>query len=139
MQLGRMGEIYKGAEVVVWLGEEEEEGKIGEDVQRFEEVVRRVEGVFQVWRGMCFGRLVLQGNRNAYTCWDERDRLYAMVGICEFERLADWDYGRPFEELYLRFWAEVLNWTKEVNWLTYVEVVSARASRPRMSRNPEER
>lgn len=55
MQLGRMGEIYKGAEeVVVWLGEEEEEGRIGEDVQRFEEVVRRVEGSFPGVEGNVF-------------------------------------------------------------------------------------
>jgi len=58
VQLRRMGEIYKGAEVVVWLGEEEEEeGKIGEDVQRFEEVVAG-GGEFS----RCGGECVLGGS-----------------------------------------------------------------------------
>ncbi|KAK0742918.1 heterokaryon incompatibility protein-domain-containing protein [Schizothecium vesticola] len=91
----------------------------------------------QSWMRSRFGKLVLQGNRNSYTCWDERDRLYAMTGICGFDRLASWDYGRPFEELYLHFWCDCLSRTNEVNLLTFVEGVSARASRPRMSKDPE--
>jgi len=84
-----------------------------------------------------FGHLVLWQNRNSYMCWDERDRLYAMVGLCGFRRLEDWDYSRPFKELYVHFWCDVLRRTKDVNYLTYVEDAAARRYRPRMSRDPD--
>jgi len=85
-----------------------------------------------------FGDLVLRGNRNSYMCWDERDRLFAMMGICGYERLETWEYSRPFEELYLHFWSDVMRRTKDVNFLTYVEDAAAHRCRPRMSKDPDD-
>ncbi|KAK3314588.1 heterokaryon incompatibility protein-domain-containing protein [Apodospora peruviana] len=92
----------------------------------------------QPWMRARFGKLVLQGNRNAYTCSVEHDRLYAMIGICGFDRLAGWGYDRPFEELYQYFWFDALSRTKEVNFLTFVEDVSARSNRSRMAKDDAE-
>lgn len=85
------------------------------------------------WMRQKFGRLVLQGNRNSYVCWDERDKIFAHVGICQRTELAKWDYSEPFEELYVHFWSEIMQRVKEVNFLAFVEDASARKNRPRSS------
>lgn len=83
------------------------------------------------WMQEKFGRLVLQLNRNAYVCRDERDKIFAHVGLCQRTKLAEW-YKRPFEELYLHFWMDVIRRTNEVNFLTFVEDAEARNVRPKM-------
>jgi hypothetical protein len=69
------------------------------------------------WR---FGTLVLELNRNSYVCSDERDKIYAHVGICGYDKLKDWDYKRPF-------------CLRDVNLLTFIEDPAARNNRPKMS------
>ena len=81
------------------------------------------------WMRQRFAGLILQENRNSYVCWDERDKIFAHVGICQRTELAAWDYSRPFEELYVHFWSEIMHRVKEVNFLTIVEDVSARKMR----------
>lgn len=80
-----------------------------------------------------FGTLVFQINRNAYVCEDERDKIYAHIGICEYDKLEGWGYEKPFWELYTHFWSDIMDRTKEVNFLTFIEDASARMNRPKMS------
>jgi hypothetical protein len=84
-----------------------------------------------------FGTLVLQEARNSYTCWDERDRLFAHVGVCKYEKLDGWAYSRPFAKLYTHFWCDILRRAWNVNLLTFIEDESARWERPRMSKDSE--
>ncbi|KAK4118773.1 hypothetical protein N657DRAFT_650963 [Parathielavia appendiculata] len=89
------------------------------------------------WIKQKFGRLVLSLNRNLYVCWDERDKIYAHLGLCQREQLAKWRFSKSFDKLYLRFWCEVMQRTKEVNFLTFVEDAASRSQRPRMRRDGE--
>ncbi|KAK5659162.1 hypothetical protein OQA88_1252 [Cercophora sp. LCS_1] len=84
------------------------------------------------WLRQKFGRLVLSGNRNAFVCGDERDKIFAHAGLCGRTELAAWDYARPFEELYVHWWCEIMQRVQEVNFLTFVEDAGARKLRPQM-------
>jgi hypothetical protein len=78
-----------------------------------------------------FGRLVLEGNRNDFECTDERDRLFAHVGLCKYDKLTAAEYEKPFWQLYRDFWADIIARPGCVNLLTYVEDASMRLNRPR--------
>ncbi|KAM5347434.1 hypothetical protein ACJ41O_010439 [Fusarium nematophilum] len=87
------------------------------------------------WMRRRFGRLVFDTNRNSYQCFDERDKIYAHMGLCQFDKLDDWDYGAPFWDLYRQFWFEIVDRTKNLNFLTFVEDASARQARPKAMRH----
>ncbi|KAK0624170.1 heterokaryon incompatibility protein-domain-containing protein [Immersiella caudata] len=89
------------------------------------------------WLRQKFGRLVLSGNRNAFVCWDERDKIFAQGGLCGRAELAEWDYSRPFQELYVHWWCEIMQRVQEVNFLTFIEDAGARKLRPPMKNDAQ--
>ncbi|KAK4442529.1 heterokaryon incompatibility protein-domain-containing protein [Podospora aff. communis PSN243] len=63
---------------------------------------------------------------------DKKDKIFAHAGLCGRAELAEWDYSKPFEELYLHWWGSIMQRTKEVNFLAFVEDAGVRKVRPTM-------
>ena len=87
------------------------------------------------WMRAKFASFVLENNRNDFDCFDERDRLFAHVGVCKYERLSATEYAKPYWQLYHDFWADALERSGLVNLLTYMEDDSVRRERPKTMRH----
>ncbi|KAH8897870.1 hypothetical protein GQ53DRAFT_818126 [Thozetella sp. PMI_491] len=55
-----------------------------------------------------FGSMVLSLNRNMFYCKDPRDRIYALIGVCNRHKDVPVAYEKPVSQVYTEFWAEIL-------------------------------